>query len=185
MTQPKRIKGRDIVDSHCNGQRYRYLLWQEHDDIAGGKDNHICWVMLNPAKADLYQDDNTVCKVIKFSNDCGYKRVAVLNLIPIYAPDTEALKNLSKCNVDIAGDWNTQIECMKEALRGADKVVLARGNPDSELLSALNLAKQQLIDCLREAKQIGNTFCITTTKARHPRHPAYYDIDCLYPFIFP
>ena len=185
MTQPKRIKGRNIVDSYCNGQRYRYLLWQEHDDIAGGKDSHICWVMLNPAKADLYQDDNTVCKVIKFSHGCGYKRVAVLNLIPIYAPDTKCLKKLYKCNVDIAGDWNKQIKCMKEALRDADKVVLAWGNPDSKLLPALNLAKQQLIDCLREAKQIGNTFCIATTKAGHPHHPAYYDIDCLYPFIFP
>ena len=185
MTQPKPIKGRRIVDSRCNGQRYRYLLWQENDDVADGKDKHICWVMLNPAKADLYQNDCSVCKVIKFSHDCGYKHVAVLNLIPIYAPNTPALQNLYKCNVDIAGEWNKQIKCMKEALMGADKVVLAWGNPNNELLPALKLAKHHLIDCLQETKQIGNTFCIDTTTHGHPRHPARRRIHCLHPFIFP
>ena len=62
---------------------YRYALtrrWRPNGET-------IVWIMLNPSTADGNQDDNTIRRVTRFSQDWGYQALQVLNLFAYRATD--------------------------------------------------------------------------------------------------
>lgn len=54
---------------------------------------NACIILMNPATADCAQSDNTVNKMITYFNQHKFKSITVLNLFPIYNPNSSNLYN--------------------------------------------------------------------------------------------
>ena len=59
-------------------ENYRYALWRrwnlkQHNDM-------VCFIGLNPSKADAYKDDHTIKKLMGFASRWGYGGIIVANL---------------------------------------------------------------------------------------------------------
>jgi hypothetical protein len=70
---------------------YRFTLTREWDPRRG----RLCWVMLNPSKADAYTDDPTITRCVRFAADWGFGAISVVNLFALRSTDPKEL------NVDL------------------------------------------------------------------------------------
>lgn len=143
--------------SECG--RYRYWLrrsWQ-----TGGNGKAVCFVMLNPSKADAMIDDPTVVRCMNFTRSWGYSIMYVVNLFAFRATDPRELKTADD-PVGPRGDVELA------ACRTADLVIAAWG-PKGTLLgrdkAALRLLAGKPLHCLR------------LTKYGHPQHPLFVRAD--------
>lgn len=57
---------------------FRYRL--ERGDLSGARSRVLAWVMLNPSTADDREDDATIRRVKRFTEDHGYAGLVVVNL---------------------------------------------------------------------------------------------------------
>lgn len=80
-----RVSG--AVISAC--QQFRYYLWR-HWDVERPV---LCFIMLNPSKADAVEDDPTIRKCIGFAKRYGYGGIDVLNLFAYRSTDPIAMRN--------------------------------------------------------------------------------------------
>lgn len=58
--------------------QYRWTLTRQW----GGGDR-VCWIMLNPSTADAQRDDPTILSCIRRTDALGYRRLVVVNRLPI------------------------------------------------------------------------------------------------------
>ena len=68
--------------------RFRYSLTRCWSDDSPT----MCFIMLNPSKADAAIDDPTVRRCIRFARDRGYGGISVVNLFAFRATDPAELK---------------------------------------------------------------------------------------------
>lgn len=71
---------------------YRYTLHHRWDHDSSEPQEVLGWIMLNPSTADARQDDPTIRRVQRFSEDWGYGGFKVCNLFAWRATDPEELK---------------------------------------------------------------------------------------------
>lgn len=139
--------------------RYRYRL--ERRWAPGAP---LLWVMLNPSTADATEDDNTIRRVVRFTQREGFGAAVVVNLFAWRATDpTDLFRCVGPEGPD--NDWHL----MREACEAA-RVVVAWGNVSGRMLPArVRRVLEQLAP--REL------WCLGTTAAGHPRHPLYVRAD--------
>jgi hypothetical protein len=120
-------------------------------------------VMLNPSKAGADEDDQTVTKVIRFSERIDVGRFIVVNAAALISTDP---KGLARAADPIGPDNDRHI---LEAAREADIVVVAWGGGVSNLRGKLATRPAQVLDLLRADGH--ELWCWGFTKDGHPRHP--------------
>lgn len=141
------------IFSDC--RKYRYALWRKWDETKP----MIMFIGLNPSKANEYEPDPTITRVIQFSKSMGYGGVYMMNLYAIVDSNPDVLKT----HPDPLGEndgWVEKIapECQmiifawgkfKEAKSRADKFI----------------------------KMFPEGHCLVKNKDGSPRHPLYVKGD--------
>src|SRR5271167_406569 len=89
----------------------------------------IAVIGLNPSKASLERDDNTVRKCYEFARTRDYGRLLMLKLYAYVATDPDDMWHAHKTGIDITGGaWNTfpALQIYREAFH-VDNTVAAWG----------------------------------------------------------
>lgn len=134
--------------SRCG--QYRYRLERIWNDALPP----VHWIMLNPSTADATQDDNTIRRVISFSQSWGYGSAIVLNLFAYRTPHPRLLQQAS----DPIGPRND-----KHLAEISEPVVAAWGSH----IFAQARAEEVLRFLPREI------VCLGQNKNGSPKHPLY------------
>lgn len=173
--------------------RHRYLLWRNLADTECG-DSTVCFIMLNPNRADELSNDPTIKRCIGFAKGWGFHKILVVNLFSIKA-STPAL--LRQMKAPLVGPSNDSI--VVSAIEQSSMVVAAWGNHgsiggrDQELLSLIepfvksNTASPRGASSIPVPTPVPNPapnpatsnsqyrglYCLGLTKLRQPKHPLY------------
>ena len=141
--------------------RHRYLLTRSWIPIylEPSDAKVVCWVMLNPSKADGQNDDPTIRTCIGFSKKWGFHALIVVNIFSAVSTDPRGL--LTSGNPE--GPQN--IHWVEAACRLSDLIVCAWG------------AHGEILDQGRRYKDIlsqkYDLYCLAQTNQGQPGHPLY------------
>lgn len=135
--------------------RYRWWLRREFPTGDGRK---VCFVMLNPSKADGSQDDPTLTRCISFARAWGFSTLEVRNLFPFRSTYPEDLLTAD----DPCGGARGVAEL--SAANEADVIVAAWGG-----WVPFSRDKETIANHFRNT----NLFCLGLTKTGKPRHPLF------------
>ena len=117
----------------------------------------LTWLMLNPSRADAVRHDQTIRRVIGFSQRHGYGGCRVVNLFSRIEPDSRELAAWLRCREDHSNDPINQ-EFVQAALSMTGPVVAAWGNVATPFLERHWIAT--LVDPTGGWQSLGQT--------RHP-----------------
>lgn len=134
---------------------WRYWLTREWND----KLAMLAWVLLNPSKADEFDDDRTIGRCTAFAADWGYGGIYVVNAFAFCTTYPVEMKAAAD---PVGPDNDAEI---RKAVTGR-RVIAAWGNDGAFLNRHL-----QLIDLLNRER--AEVYCLGTTQEAHPRHPLY------------
>ena len=130
---------------------FRYRLWRTWDKQL----ERVCFVMLNPSKADAEHDDPTIRRCLGFARDNGYGGLDVVNL---FAYRTPSPRELMTCP-DAVGPENERH--LAAAIEDCATTVAAWGVPGSDGWHRY------------ETLRVASLKCLGITLGGHPRHPLY------------
>lgn len=130
--------------SECG--RYRWALYRSW---SGGTKGIVCFIMLNPSKADGSIDDPTIRRCIAFAMAWGYSGMVIVNLFALRSTDP---KELWKENNPMGGARNDSE--ILGAVEGSNLTVAAWGTkmPYRRDWEVEKLLKGQPIHCLKKSK---------------------------------
>ena len=95
---------------------------------------NACIILMNPATADCAQSDNTVNKMITYFNQHKFKSITVLNLFPIYDPNSSNLYNSlqsirnSTSSLNLQNIIDNNLNTISNCIDRSTKIVLAWGD---------------------------------------------------------
>ncbi len=140
--------------------KYRYDLRRVWDD----NNRQVLWIMLNPSTADADQDDNTITRCIRFSQEWGYGGLVVVNLFALRATYPSELKRhqdpIGPNNDEYLAKWAGKARFVVAAW-GANGVYKERGR---EVMKRL-------------IKYDFKIHCLKVTKNGQPGHPVRLKAD--------
>jgi len=152
----------NAIFSPC--RRYRYALWRNWDN----KLPTICFIGLNPSKADEQRNDPTINRCIRFAKRLGFGGMSMTNLFALCTSDPNELRH-AKHPIGENNDSWIETLCFD-----ADISVAAWGNL-GELHNRSKLVSQL----------IPNLYCLEINKNGSPSHPLYLPRkNSLKPFTF-
>lgn len=160
---------------------YRYTLkrcWGE------GR-RTVCWIMLNPSTADHTEDDPTIWRCIRFSQDWGYDRLVVVNLWPYRATSSRDPGFLKFVRWEHNGpDWWVRdqihfrnLPIIEQHVYGSDLSVAAWGANAMKLDSGYVEHVAEELSWGDKPLDFMGLHCLGTTKDGSPRHPLYVKAD--------
>jgi hypothetical protein len=135
---------------------YRYDLVRMWDTTRP----RVCWIMLNPSKADGTHDDRTIRKCLRFSQIWEFGSLVVANLFALRSTDPAGLWRVD----DPRGPDN--LEAMDRATSSAGVVIAAWGAHPKAVAVSINTAAR-----LRSRGVLLHHLGLT--KDGHPKHPLY------------
>jgi hypothetical protein len=142
---------------------YRYKLERVWD-----VDLPICvWIGLNPSTADGEADDQTIRKMIGFSERWGFGAISVVNLFAFRATDPNDMKTAR----DPIGPDNDGTLKWELSRGGVQRVVAAWGSHGG--FRNRDLAVADLIERYKQCEVV----CLGETRGRQPKHPCYLSYD--------
>lgn len=134
---------------------YRYKL-----ERYWGPGKCAIWIMLNPSTADETNDDNTIRRVMQFSQDFGMGRLEVVNLYGLRCTDSTELFSYP----DPVGPDNDAY------IRGA----LERGDRGMVMVAwGSHPGIGPRVRAVHKMLEGYSPFCLKQNKDRNPRHPLY------------
>ncbi len=141
---------------------YRYSLTRSWDpaSVAAEHAGPVVWVMLNPSSADASTDDNTIRRIVGFTNSFGHCRAQVVNL---YAWRSTSPAALALAPDPVGPDNDDMIAA---ALDSAALVVAGWG---AHRGIGERVAR---VHGMAAARNV-TLHCLARTKDGHPRHPLY------------
>jgi len=150
--------------SECG--RYRWWLRRSWNPVYGAEylQGTVCFVMLNPSKADALQDDPTIRRCINFADNWGFTALSVRNLFPWRATDPDEMRAYGILTLTGGDRGNAELQ----ASATADLVIAAWGASPRIIgrdVAALNMFGTRPI------------YCLGTTKNGYPKHPLYIRAD--------
>jgi len=136
--------------------QYRYWLQREWDTDQGA----IALIMLNPSRADQYQDDPTLRRCISLAQQWQFGRLTVVNLFAYCTASPQILKTAPQP----IGEDNDQH--ILAACQEAQQIVLAWGN-----WGRLHQRDQAVVQLLMPFRD--RLCCLGLNQTGQPRHPLY------------
>lgn len=174
-TLPFLPKTAHAVLSEC--RRYRYVLYRSLDGLAwdaeeradGSARKTVCFVMLNPSKADENDNDPTIEKLIKYGVAWGFQRLSVVNVYAVIETDSKSLgKMIRAASLGLIGEHNQAF--LETELGNADQIVCGWGNEGAYRSDAIH-------DLLTEVGR--PAFCFKKNLNGSPVHPLYQRDDAV------
>lgn len=154
-----------------SARKYRYLLSRKWDVNLP----QVTFVMLNPSKANEYEDDPTLRRCIQFAKDWGYGSLEVVNLFAYIATNP---RELYQADNPVGLENNSYIQI---STNRAKLIVLAWGAND---YVRKNRDREQEVLALISAQQ--KLHCLKLTKYGYPHHPVRLSkklIPIIYPYL--
>lgn len=133
-----------------NDKQYRYELRRIFDDAKP----IVCFVGLNPSKADAEQDDPTILKCIAYTKNWGYGGFIMVNLFAYRATNPKDLYSIT----DPIGRDNDKY--LQNAFDEAEKVICCWGKSGN-----LNGKNAEVL------KVINKPYCLAKVKNGNPSSP--------------
>jgi hypothetical protein len=158
--QQRRREPSGAVISEC--ETYRYLLWRIWDK----KKPMLAYILLNPSTADHQQDDPTMTRCIRRSQDLGFGGMWVANLFALRSTDP---KNLYTHKTPI-GPLNDEV--LLAVCHEADTVMCGWGNH-----GVFQNRGQGVVQLLKD-KNI-TPKCLGLSGKNQPLHPLYQPYTAL------
>ena len=153
------MKKNDAIISDCGN--YRYALRRE---IEGGGNGALCFICLNPSKADRDRNDPTVLRCMCFARCLGYGDLYIVNLFAWRDTDKTVLLDGPEFRVGPHCD-----HYIDRYVSACDMTIAAWGN---------FVSRRKLF---RRAKEITrrheNLKALRITKKGHPHHPLFLPCD--------
>lgn len=135
---------------------YRYSLYRHM-----GNGPTCCFVMLNPSKADAFQDDPTIRRCLGFAQSWGHGRLVVVNLYPLRATNPDELAGPK----DPYGPPGRNEAAIEAAALESSFVVAAWGAQHHR-----TPAMQMAVGAVTKHRDL---YCLRETKDGAPSHPLY------------
>lgn len=151
-------------------ERYRYALGRSWSD----GERRLLWVMLNPSTADGMLNDQTLRRIVHYSQREGYDELVAVNLYAYRATKPEDLVAAHRAGTDVVGPENQ--EHVATCLDAADAVVFAWG----ATLATVKRAGAEPLDVhdLLAQRWLGaEPQCLGLTAGGYPRHPSRLSND--------
>lgn len=148
---------------------YRYALFRSLDgeawDSKAPGRRTVCFIMLNPSRADEDTNDPTIEKLMKYGRAWGFARLAVVNLFAYRETDSKKLRALA-ARTDLIGPDNDAhiIRVAGES----HKIVCGWGN-EGDILDRGKHVAFMLADCFPGEP----LWCFKKTFTNQPTHPLY------------
>lgn len=137
---------------------YRYLLWRVWDERKG----IICFIGLNPSTANEQTDDNTIRRLVHFTEQGGFGGFCIVNLFSFRARDFDDVKS---SDFPIGKKTNSYI---KRYATKANLVCLMWGGKGPYMNRDKDVLKM-----LKDLKIDPFLVCLGETKKGNPKHPLY------------
>lgn len=158
-----RSTDRGAATFSCDG-KYRYaltrLIAEQTDDA-----RWICFIMLNPSRADERTNDATIRRCIGFASKFGFDGLAVVNLFALRSRDPRKLR----IDTDPVGPLNDLF--VKQVAARCERVVCAWG---ANLACELNNRGRNVVAMLRMSPKLRPKLrALSITNTGFPRHPLY------------
>lgn len=149
---------------------YRYTLdrsldpytWSDPRAPDGAPRRTILFILLNPSKADAFDNDPTIEKLIKFGRREQMQRLSVVNLFAYRETDSRLLVKRYAEGVDLVGPDNNRY--LLERVMEADLTVCGWGNEGN-----IDNRGEQVLSLLATAE----LYCFRKNKNGTPVHPLY------------
>ena len=154
------MKKNDAIISDCG--KYRYVLRRE---IKGGGNSALCFICLNPSKADWDKNDPTVRSCMRFARRrCEYGDLYIVNLFACRSTDKKVLLDDPELSVGPRCD-----HYIDKYISTCDMTIAAWGNFVSR--RKLFWRAKEITDHHKNLK------ALKITKKGHPHHPLYMPCD--------
>lgn len=159
-----------------NDMRYRYLLQRDWElaDAAG----IICWIGLNPSKADHEHNDQTITRMMNYSKLWGFAGMLVVNKYALISTSPKGL-TAKHCS-DPVGPKNDDYllaACTKWDRIHTSMVLACWGSTPDPFKRGKKILKEL-------SKQQIKVYCLgTTNKGCQPKHPLRLAAN-LHPIIY-
>lgn len=137
-------------------RKYRYSLWRIWDESKP----LVMFIGLNPSKANEFEPDPTITRVIGFARSWGYGGVYMMNCFPFVSTNPDDLKD--------HGNTAQNDNLIYEIARKCGEIIFAWGT--FEIVKELG-RDVELKGMLPDAK------CLIRNKDGTPRHPLYVKSD--------
>lgn len=150
---------------------YRYTLDRSLDCVTysdeytpdGAPRRTLCFILLNPSKADAIETDPTIEKLMKYARREGMHRLSVVNLFAYRETDSRRLSQLRNEGVDLVGHENNR--AILERAFNADMTVCGWGNEG--VISDRQTAVLEILSAH------GELLCFRKNRNGTPIHPLY------------
>lgn len=152
LPKPIDLPGYPAVWSPC--KRYRYVLWRCWTD--NPKPRYAMWTGVNPSKANEEDNDNTVGRMVSFSQRWGYEALCVTNLNGFITPYPDEMKAAEDSVGDDNDYWIARI-AIDASIR------IACWGVDGK-----HLNRQRAVSLI-----VPDWHCLKTNKDGSPLHPLY------------
>ncbi len=168
--------GSDASFSHCGN--YRWWLKRHLNQSL----KTIVFVGLNPSKANKYENDATLKRIISFAGSWGYGRLLVVNLFARVAKSPATLRRaknpIGSLNdsflLAIFKKWSQEPDFDLWLGWGEGGAFLGRSSRAISMLKPLLFAREIFLPKSKGLLSLGSTRC------GHPRHPLYLSANlCL------
>lgn len=138
-------------------RKYRYVLWR----IWAAKKGLVCFIGLNPSTADDKEDDNTIRRLIHFTEQEGFGGFYIVNLFSFRSRDFDDVKS-SNFPIGIKTDYY-----IKSYTRKSNLVCLIWGGKGTYM----NRDKE--VEILLPKISGVDIRCLGKTNKGNPKHPLY------------
>ncbi len=150
---------------------YRWILKRE---LLSGKKT-VVFIGLNPSKANSFNNDRTLIRIINFSSRWNYKNIYIINLFALISKSSSQLSNCKNpvgqnndlITLKVLNFWRENVNCDlwlgwgdKGQLYGRDGEVLKSIRYLSTLKSKQNYNSKRILS-------------LGLSKKGNPRHPLY------------
>ena len=146
------------IISNCGTFRYRL-----DREIIAGNNKAVAWIMVNPSTADATLNDQTIKKVIGFSERNGFGRAIVGNIFAYRATD---VRELESTNDPVGPDNDTHLQ---RIIDESDKIIVAWGSIDK--VPAIWRFRWSVVYDMIINSGGRLPFCLGSCKNGHPKHP--------------
>lgn len=150
--------------SPCGAYRWTLSRWW-------GEGARVCWVMLNPSRANAEIDDPTIRRCIHFSRLWGFPGLVVVNLYPFRSSNpAECRRWAAQLEEDESVRQNTiKNERLVIATAGESALVMAAWGAAAWAQDAGITAVSDII--YRHFERLPSVYCLGTTADGAPKHP--------------
>ena len=153
------MKKNDAIISDCGN--YRYMLRRE---VESGANGALCFICLNPSKADWDKNDPTVLSCMRFARSLGYGDLYMVNLFAWRDTNRAILLDDPKLRVGPYCDYY-----IDKYVSACDMTIAAWGD---------FVSKRELFWRAEEVTdRHENLKALRITKKGHPHHPLYLPQD--------